>query len=134
MEGVRHRENGVDMKTLSIYSITVGIGIFLAWTTLLISGQASALYKGTGYLALHVVGEYMTAIMLFVSGFFSMKRKKPFEALNFIAVGMLLVLALHAMNGYLYQSDFVMFAFFAIVFAATIVFALASILGWKKRT
>jgi hypothetical protein len=55
-------------RSFHTYAIIIGMGIFLTWSFLLHSGLAQRQYSGNGYLMVHVMGEYLTAITLVISG------------------------------------------------------------------
>jgi hypothetical protein len=108
-------------KVFYIYSIVIGIGILLTWSILLISGLASKLYSGNGYLIIHVFGEYITAITLVMSGVFSIRDSKVFKRVNEVSAGMLIILTLHAFNSYLFVGDTIMAGLFFIITISTII-------------
>jgi hypothetical protein len=78
------------MKFAAIYSIVVGAGMIGWWTFLLASGQVPEVETEPVRLAFHLVGEFVTGLLLVVGGVLLVRGLRLGPQLTLVALGILL--------------------------------------------
>ena len=115
-------------KTIAVYSIIVGIAMLGIWTVQLLTGQAPELKTAPIEIALAITADWLTAIMLLVSGFGLLSGRNWAYKLYLFAFGMLVYSVLIS-SGYFGQLGNAIFvALFAVLFILCVIFVVSNVL------
>lgn len=114
-------------KTIAIYSIIVGIAMLGIWIVQLLTGQAPELQTAPVEIALAITADWLTAIMLLVTGAGLLSRRNWAYRLYLFALGMLVYSVLIS-SGYFGQlGNPVFVALFAVLFVLSTVFVASNV-------
>lgn len=100
-------------KVFAGYSILVGVCMLGMWSMILLTGGVS---EGTIEISLHLVSEFLTAILLLISGICVLKNKVYGNKLSLISNGMLIYSVLNAAGYYGQRGNLPMLCMFTIIF------------------
>ena len=115
-------------KTIAIYSVIVGIAMLGIWIVQLLTGQAPELQTAPIEIALAIIADWLTAIMLLVSGFGLLSGRNWAYKLYLFALGML-VYSLLISSGYFGQLENTIFVvLFTVLFILCAVFVVSNVL------
>jgi hypothetical protein len=118
-------------KTIATYSIIVGIAMIGVWIVQLLTGQALELQTAPIEIAMAIVADWLTAIVLIVAGAGLFSTRNWAHKLYLFALGMLVYSVLIS-SGYFGQLENIMFvALFAILFILCAFFVAANV--FQKR-
>jgi peptidoglycan/LPS O-acetylase OafA/YrhL len=106
-------------SAVSIYSLFIGIFMFVFWSALVITNQI--LPQEIPYaISFHLAGEFITAALLIVSGVGLLRNICWAKILSPFALGMLLYTVVVSPGYYAQQGNTPMVAMFAVLIALTI--------------
>ena len=115
-------------KTIAIYSVIVGIAMLGIWIVQLLTGQAPELQTAPIEIALAIIADWLTAIMLLVSGFGLLSGRNWAYKLYLFALGML-VYSLLISTVYFGQLENTIFVvLFTVLFILSAVFVFSKVL------
>jgi hypothetical protein len=118
-------------KTIATYSIIVGIAMIGVWIVQLLTGQALELQTAPIEIAMAIVADWLTAIVLIVAGVGLFSTRNWAHKLYLFALGML-VYSMLISAGYFGQLENTMFvALFAILFILCAFFVATNV--FQKR-
>ena len=115
-----------------IYSIIVGIGIIGLWTMLILTGQVVELKSEPIRMILHLVAEFIMAILSLVSGTAILFDKTWGSLLFILSTGFILYIAIVSSGYYAQLSNWafvIMFAVIALI-SVTLVSMISHRLYW----
>lgn len=108
------------------YSVLVGIAMTGMWVFLLLKDQVPELHETkTRHITLHIVAEFLTAVLLIVSGAGLVLSGEWARTLSPVALGMLLYTCIVSAGKYADDNDLPMVAMFGVLIILTIVAILA---------
>ena len=114
-------------KIASAYSIFVGLSIFGLWTMLWILGEIPELETEPIRIGMHLVAEFVTAVLLIVGGVALLKSWKYGINLFQVSMGMLIYTLIQSPGYFAEQGEFafvVMFAIFLLIAGTLLVWSL----------
>jgi len=107
-------------KITSLYCIIIGISMMLLWIALLLSNQVPELVIAPVKILYHLIAEFLTAILLIISGIgLFLKRTWSFH-LSLISLGMLLYTVIVSAGYYANLGDMIMVGMFSLFQILTI--------------
>ncbi len=105
------------MKFSAIYAVCVGALMLLQWGFFLLTGNVPELQTAPWSIAFHLAAEFLTAIMLIISGIMLLKTHPLGKQIFLISVGMV-VYAMVNSAGYFAQSgDWIFVIMFGVLLA-----------------
>lgn len=114
-------------KTITVFSIVVGVAMLGVWILQLLTGQATELETEPVRIVLAITADWITAIMLLVTGIGLLRQQKWAIKLAFFSLGML-VYSVVVSAGYFAQSGNQTFVvLFAILFILSVFFLVVNI-------
>ena len=118
-------------KLASIYSIIIGIAMICLWVVFLITNQVPQINTGPLEISYHLVAEFLTAILLLISGFGLFTKKAWGFHLYLISMGMLLYTVIVSAGYYANLGDMIMVGMFTVFQVFTILFIVIAIIRYK---
>jgi len=105
------------MKFSAIYALCVGALMLVQWAFFLLTGNVPELQSAPWSIAFHLAAEFLTAIMLIISGLMLIKTHRFSKQVFLLAAGMV-VYAMVNSAGYFAQSgDWVFVVMFGVLLA-----------------
>ena len=105
------------MKLSAIYALCVGVLMLVQWAFFLLTGNVPELQTTSWSIAFHLGAEFLTAIMLIISGILLLRTHRLGKQIFFISVGMV-VYAMVNSAGYFAQSgDWTFVVMFGVLLA-----------------
>jgi len=98
------------MSFPAYYSVAVGTLIIVQWIFFIATGNVAEFHVIPLEISLHITAEVMTALLLLISGFLLLKRKKKAIKWNLLAQGMLIYTVINS-SGYFAQLSQWLFVF-----------------------
>jgi hypothetical protein len=114
---------GMIMKFAGWYGIVVGILMLCQWGFFLGAGQVPELQTEPYRIAFHLAGEFLTAVLLVVSGFGLLRGKGWAASLFLVAAGMVIYSEIVSPGYFAQSGQWVLVGMFAVLF----IFALVSV-------
>lgn len=112
------------MKTVvSVYSVTMGVAIFLFWSVAWIVGAIPDLLIKPWEMAMHLTAEFTTAVLLTVSGLGLWFGRSWALRLNIFASGMLVYSLIQTPGYYLQRNAMIFVLMFAVTFLIAVLFS-----------
>lgn len=108
-------------KFAAVFALVVGIGMIGLWTMLIITGQVEEFETIPYEIALHLAGEFLTAIILIIASLLILIKESKGNVLLNIAFGSLLYTVMVSSGYYLQRNELPMVIMFAVIFILTIV-------------
>jgi hypothetical protein len=115
-------------KIAAIYSILIGIAMLGMWSIFVATGQVPELRTSFYSIAMHIVGEIVTALALIAGGYGLFTGKKWGFQVYMLSMGMLLYTLIVSPGYYLQSGNAVMSGMFAVFFVIAAVFIVLSFL------
>jgi hypothetical protein len=109
-------------KLASIYSIIIGVAMFCMWISFLITNQVPEINTALLKITYHLLAEFLTAILLLISGFGLFTKKSWGFHLYLISIGMLLYTVIVSAGYYANLGDMIMVGMFKVFQVLTILF------------
>ena len=105
------------MKFSAIYALCVGALMLVQWTFFLLTGNVPELQSAPWSIAFHLAAEFLTAILLIISGMMLLKGLLLAKQVFLLSVGMV-VYAMVNSAGYFAQSgDWIFVVMFGLLLA-----------------
>ena len=118
----------LELRTISAsYSIFIGIAIFSIWSVFALMNQIPELKTESIEIIYHLIAEFLTAILLIISGIGLVKRKKWSFHLFLISLGMLFYTTIVSAGYYADSSDLIMVIMFSFLQILTFLFIVLGI-------
>ncbi len=115
---------------VAIYSLFIGILMIGMWSMFILTGQVPEIATKPAEIMLHLLAEFITAVLLIGGGIGLLKKMKIGYNLNLVALGMLLYTLIVSPGYYLQKGDSVFVGIFTLLFILTLVFL---IISFKKE-
>jgi hypothetical protein len=119
-------------KIAAIYSIIIGIAMIGIWFSFMVTDQLSEIKTEPIRITYHLIGEFLTAILLLIGGFGLFTSRKWGFHLFLISMGMLLYTVIVSAGYYAEKGDKAMLGMFTIFQLLTVIFIGLSFYKWKK--
>lgn len=125
VSGMRDRRqvgvSGAPARRAAWYAIAVGVLMGGMWTTFLLTGLVPELADEPWSIGLHLAAEFLTALVLVVSGAGLLRRQWWAERLYLLGMGMLFYTLVQSPGYYLQRGEAVFVAMFALLALAGLV-------------
>lgn len=108
-------------KFPSVFAIIVGVGMLGLWIMLISTGQVDEFETIPYEIALHLAGEFLTAIILIIASVLTLSKNDKGKSLINVAFGALLYTVIVSSGYYLQRSELPMVIMFAVLFIVTII-------------
>jgi len=105
---------------VAVYSVLIGFMMIGMWISLLSTAQVPELHERPKELAFHLAAEFLTAILLIISGIGLLLKNDWARMLSLIALGMLLYTVIMSAGYYAHQGNTPMVAMFVALTILTI--------------
>ncbi|PKL66339.1 MAG: hypothetical protein CVV28_11225 [Methanobacteriales archaeon HGW-Methanobacteriales-1] len=112
---------------IAIYSLFIGILMIGMWSMFILTGQVPEIAIKPAEIMLHLLAEFITAVLLIGGGIGLLKKIKVGYNLNLVALGMLLYTLIVSPGYYLQKGDLVFIGVFVLLFISTLVFLIISL-------
>lgn len=109
-------------KASYCYSIVVGFCMVTMWSMLLVTNQVAEIHTEPIRIISHIASELITAILLIVGGFISIRKVKWGLRVHTLSLGMLFYSVMTAGGYYMQLRDYAMSTMFICLTIATILF------------
>ena len=119
-------------KIAPIYSIIIGIAMMGMWLTLITTNQVPEINTEPIRITYHLIGEFLTAILLLIGGFGLFTNRGWGFHVFLIAMGMLLYTVIVSAGYYGQKNDMIMVGMFTLFQILTVLFLGLSFLKWKE--
>jgi hypothetical protein len=103
------------MKFVAWFAVIVGTLMLAMWTFFLVTGQVPELVTEPYRIALHLAGEFATAIALIIAGIGLLNKVVWGRSLYFVAAGMLLYTLIVSPGYYAQQRQWAFVGMFALL-------------------
>ncbi len=108
-------------KIEALFSIVAGIGICGIWIMLMSAGGIAELETEPVRITLHVLSEFLTALLLIIGGVALLKKKSRAKAFFYVSQGMLIYSVLNAAGYYVQLNNAAMGIMFSVILAISAV-------------
>ncbi len=112
---------------IAIYSLFIGILMIGIWSMFILTGQVPEMATEPAEIMLHLLAEFITAVLLIGGGISLLKKIKIGYNLNLVAMGMLLYTLIVSPGYYLQKEDLAIVGVFILLFISTLVFLIISL-------
>lgn len=102
-----------------IFQVLVGIQILGIWTQILLKGGVPELETEPWNILMHIIAEFLTGILLLVSGLFVLIERKKSKVF-YLALGALLYTLIASPGYYAHQGQWGVFVLFLALLAVTV--------------
>jgi hypothetical protein len=119
-------------KIAAIYSIIIGIAMIGMWFSLIAVNQVPEINNEPTRIAYHLIGEFLTAIILLIGGFGLFTNRGWGFHVFLISMGMLFYTVIVSAGYYGQLGDMVMVGMFTIFQVLTVLFICLSFFKWKE--
>jgi hypothetical protein len=116
----------------AIYSIIIGIAMIGMWLALIVTNQVPEINTEPIRITYHLIGEFLTAILLLIGGFGLFTNRGWGFHVFLIAMGMLLYTVIVSAGYYGQKNDIIMVGIFTIFQVLTVLFIGLSFYKWKE--
>lgn len=108
-------------KFAAVFALVVGVGMIGLWAMLIITGQVEEFETIPYEIALHLAGEFLTAIILIIASLLTLIKESKGNILLNIAFGSLLYTVIVSSGYYLQRNELPMVIMFSVIFILTII-------------
>ena len=119
-------------KIAALYSIIIGIAMIGMWLILITTNQVPEINNEPIRITYHLIGEFLTAILLLIGGFGLFTNRGWGFHVFLIAMGMLLYTVIVSAGYYGQKNDMIMVGMFTIFQILTVLFIGSSFYKWKE--
>jgi len=119
-------------KIAAIYSVIIGIAMIGMWLSLIITNQVPEINSEQIRISYHLIGEFLTAILLLIGGFGLFTNRGWGFHVFLISMGMLLYTVIVSAGYYGQNGDMIMVEMFTIFQVLTVLFIGLSFYKWKE--
>lgn len=119
-------------KIAAIYSIIIGIAMIGMWISLIVTNQVPEICTEPIRITYHLIGEFLTAILLLIGGFGLFTNRGWGFHVFLISMGMLLYTVIVSAGYYGQNGDMIMVGMFTIFQILTVLFVSLSFYKWKE--
>jgi NADH:ubiquinone oxidoreductase subunit K len=119
-------------KIAAIYSIMLGIAMIGMWLSLITTNQVPEINTEPIRITYHLIGEFLTAILLLIGGFGLFTKRRWGFHVFLISMGMLLYTVIVSAGYYAEKGDMAMVGMFTVFQVLTVIFIGLSFYKWKE--
>jgi len=119
-------------KIAAMYSIIIGIAMIGMWFSLIATNQVPEINTEPIRITYHLMGEFLTAILLLIGGFGLFTNRGWGFHVFLISMGMLLYTVIVSAGYYGQQGDMVFIGMFTIMQVLTVIFIAFSFYRWEE--
>jgi hypothetical protein len=119
-------------KFTAAYSIIIGIAMIGMWLTLITTDQVPEINTEPIRITYHLIGEFLTAILLLIGGFSLFTNRGWGFHVFLISMGMLLYTVIVSAGYYGQKEDMIMVGVFTIFQVLTVLLIGLSFYKWKE--
>lgn len=119
-------------KIAAIYSIIIGIAMIGMWISLITTNQVPEINTEPIRISYHLIGEFLTAILLLIGGFGLFTHRGWSFHVFLISMGMLLYTVIVSAGYYGQNGDIIMVVMFTLFQILTVLFIVLSFYKWKE--
>ena len=105
------------MKFSAIYALCVGVLMLVQWAFFLLTGNVPELETAPWSIAFHLAAEFLTAIMLIISGVMLLKQHPLGKQIFLLAVGMVIYAMVNSAGYFAQSGDWVFVVMFGVLLA-----------------
>jgi len=116
----------------AIYSIIIGIAMIGMWLSLIATNQVPEINTEPIRITYHLIGEFLTAILLLIGGFGLFTNRGWGFHVYLISMGMLLYTVIVSAGYYGQRGDLTMVGMFTVFQILTVLFIGLSFYKWKE--
>jgi hypothetical protein len=116
----------------AIYSIIIGIAMIGMWLFLITSNQVPEINTEPIRISYHLIGEFLTAILLLIGGFGLFTKRGWGFHVFLISMGMLLYTVIVSAGYYGQKNDMIMVGMFTVFQILTVLSIGLSFFKWKE--
>ena len=115
-------------KIAAVYSIIVGVSMIGMWTVFYVTGGIPEINTEPAKITMHLIAEFVTAIMLILGGFGLISNRKWGFQTYLLSMGMLMYTLIVSPGYYIQRRDFTFVAMFAVFIILALIFIVMSYL------
>ena len=119
-------------KIAAVYSIIVGVSMIGMWTVFYVTGGIPEINTEPAKITMHLIAEFVTAIMLILGGFGLISNRKWGFQTYLLSMGMLMYTLIVSPGYYIQRRDFIFVAMFAVFIILALIFIVMSYLKRDK--
>ncbi len=119
-------------KIAATYSIIIGIAMIGMWLSLIANNQVPEINTEPIRITYHLIGEFLTAILLLIGGFGLFTNRGWGFHVFLISMGMLLYTVIVSAGYYGQNGDMIMVGMFTLFQILTVLFIGLSFYKWKE--
>jgi len=109
------------MKFAAWYGIIIGFGMIVQWTLFIASGNVPEFQTEPWRIAFHLAAETVTALLLIVGGFATLKRTKWHKTVLSVGLGMVIYSEIVSPGYFAQQGQWLMVWMFAVVLIGALI-------------
>jgi len=110
-------------KSPIIFCLLIGLCMLGMWSFLLISGNVTELKTEPIRISLHLASEFLTAVLLILSGIGKLLKKRYSSVVFKVSLGLLMYSVINAAGYYAQQSNIPMVIMFTVILLFNLFFA-----------
>lgn len=107
-------------KASAVFQIVMGSGMIGVWIVLFATNQIPELEAEPVRIAMHIVAEWTTGILLLISGLWTVVKSTPHKTLFYLSLGALTYTLIASPGYYGGKGEWGVFAVFMLMLVATI--------------
>jgi hypothetical protein len=119
-------------KITAIYSIIIGIAMIGMWLSFIATNQVPEIKTEPIRITYHLIGEFLTAILLLIGGFGLFTKRGWGFHVFLISMGMLLYTVIVSAGYYAENGDMAMLGMFTVFQVLTVIFIGLSFYKWRE--
>ncbi len=119
-------------KIAAIYSIIIGIAMIGMWFSFIATDQVPEINTEPIRITYHLIGEFLTAILLLIGGFGLFTKRGWGFHIFLISMGMLLYTVIVSTGYYAEKGDMIMVGMFTLFQLLTVIFIGLSLYKMKE--
>lgn len=120
-------------KWASRYSIFIGISILGMWLFFYISGNIPELETEPIRIAMHILAEVITAIILIIGGIGILYNKPWSRGIYFVSMGMLIYTLVQSPGYFMQTGDYIFVIMFGVMMMLAVLFTLKMLFPKKDQ-
>jgi len=105
------------MEFSAIFSISVGALMLIQWGFFLLTGNVPELQTAPWSIAFHLAAEFLTAIMLIISGILLLRTHRMGKQIFFISIGMVIYAMVNSAGYFAQSGDWIFVIMFGVLLA-----------------
>lgn len=119
-------------KIAALYAIIIGVAMIGMWFFLIATNQVPEIKTEPTRIMYHLIGEFLTAILLLIGGFGLFTNRGWGFHVFLISIGMVLYTVIVSAGYYAEKGDMAMLAMFTVFQVLTVIVIGLSFYKWKE--